>query len=158
MDDGAAGLSIREALPGEEAWALDLAIRVAADQVPPNRDSAGPLLAANVERLFAFCRAREHRLLVAEVGGLAVAFALLLINFPNEVTGLPEGYVAYMAVRPELRRRGVARALMAAAEAEARRCGMAQLGLIVTEGNEPARRLYDGLGYLVERTVRCKSL
>jgi len=155
---GAAGLRVRPALAGEEAWAIDLAIRVAGDQVPPMRDSAGPLLAANVERLFAFCRAREHRLLVAEREGRAVGFVLLLINFPHEVTGMPEAYVAYMAVLPDERRRGVARALLAAAEAEAKRCGMAQMGLIVTESNEPARELYDRMGYRVERTVRCKDL
>lgn len=158
MDGGHSDVTVREALPGEDAWALDLAIRVAGDQVPPARDAAGPLLAVNVERLFAFCRVREHRLLIADRDGRPIGFLLLLLNFPNEVTGLPEGYVAYMAVVPEERRRGVARALLTAAEAQARRYGMRQMSLIVTEGNEPAIRLYDSLQYVVERTVRCKNL
>ncbi|TAM62077.1 GNAT family N-acetyltransferase [bacterium] len=158
MDGGQPSVTVRAALPGEEAWALALAIRVAGDQVPPARDAAPALLAINVERLFAFCRAREHRLLIAEEAGSAVGFLLLLVNFPHEVTGLPEGYVAYVAVEPEQRRRGAARALMAAAEAEARRCGMSQMGLVVTAGNVAATQLYDALNYTTERTVRCKDL
>lgn len=158
MDGNQSRVTVRSALPGEEAWALDLAVQVAADQVPPSRDSAAPLLAANIERLFTFCRLRDHRLLVAEKDGQPVGFVLLLVNFPHEVTGLPEGYVAYMAVIPEQRRQGIARMLLSVAEAEARRCGMSRMGLIVTEANQPAVRLYESLGYEVERTVRCKSL
>jgi ribosomal-protein-alanine N-acetyltransferase len=45
------------------------------------------------------------------------------------------------------RRRGVARALLAACEAEARRVGRHRLTLWVTIDNAPARALYEGCGF-----------
>jgi len=52
-------------------------------------------------------------------------------------------------VRPERRRRGVARSIMAALEAAAREQGMRRVGLAVglDEDAAPARALYDELGY-----------
>lgn len=51
-----------------------------------------------------------------------------------------------LEVRPTLRRRGTARRLIAHAAAWADRQGCHTLALAVTEGNAPARALYDGLG------------
>ncbi len=51
-------------------------------------------------------------------------------------------------VLPELRRQGIATQLARAAEAEARRRGWDRISLSVSaHGNEPARRLYEALGY-----------
>lgn len=50
-------------------------------------------------------------------------------------------------VRPDHRRRGVARALTRAALDFAAAAGMARVTLWVTEGNASARRLYEGLGF-----------
>jgi GNAT superfamily N-acetyltransferase len=52
-------------------------------------------------------------------------------------------------VLPEHRRRGIASRLTRAAEDEARLRGWDRISLSVSaQGNEPARRLYEGLGYL----------
>ena len=65
--------------------------------------------------------------------------------------GVPE--IQDVFVVPERRRRGVATTLTRAAEDEVRRRGWDRISLSVSaEGNEPARRLYDGLGY---RTTGC---
>lgn len=51
-------------------------------------------------------------------------------------------------VLPERRRRGIARRLTKEAEREAARRGFDRISLSVSErGNEPARRLYESLGY-----------
>jgi ribosomal protein S18 acetylase RimI-like enzyme len=50
-------------------------------------------------------------------------------------------------VRPDRRRRGVARALTTAALEVAASAGMARITLWVTEGNGSARALYQGLGF-----------
>ncbi len=60
---------------------------------------------------------------------------------------LDEGSIDNIAVAPEQRRRGIAEALVAAGEAEARRLGLAFITLEVRAGNEPAIRLYEKHGF-----------
>jgi hypothetical protein len=52
---------------------------------------------------------RSHVLLIAETSleGRS-GFCLMLDELPDEVTGLPQGFIAYMAVEPDARRHGVA--------------------------------------------------
>jgi len=83
---------------------------------------------------------------------------LMLDQLPDEVTSLPQGFVAYMAVEPEARRSGVARALLAAAEDEAKRRSLPYMALMVTEENAAARALYEDAGYRTERRLLCKEL
>lgn len=52
-----------------------------------------------------------------------------------------------MWVAPEARRTGVAPALVEAVRQAAAAEGAARLGLFIAEGNEPARRLYERLGF-----------
>lgn len=63
----------------------------------------------------------------------------------------PEGdglYLGRLAVRPDRRRRGLARALVAAAEAEARRRGLTRLTLGVRLALEDNRRLFESCGFV----------
>jgi ribosomal protein S18 acetylase RimI-like enzyme len=55
-------------------------------------------------------------------------------------------YVDALAVAPEARRRGVARALMRDAERRARQAGCPTLALDTAAGNVPARALYESVG------------
>ena len=65
--------------------------------------------------------------------------------------GVPE--IQDVFVMPERRRQGVATTLTRAAEDEVRRQGWDRVSLSVSaQGNEPAWRLYDSLGY---RTTGC---
>ena len=82
----------------------------------------------------------------------------MLDDLPDEVTLLPQAFVAYMAVEPGVRRDGVGTALLAAAEDEARRRGLPYMALMVTEENAAARRLYERGGYRTERRLLCKPL
>ncbi|KAG2438645.1 hypothetical protein HXX76_005192 [Chlamydomonas incerta] len=61
-------------------------------------------------------------------------------------------YVSSMCVLPTARRRGVAQALMSAAEEQARLWGQQQLALHVYRDNAPAVQLYGGCGMAVVNT------
>ncbi len=63
------------------------------------------------------------------------------------------GWVCAVGVRPQWRRQGIARAMMAALLDQARSTGLRQLTLEVIDRNAPARALYEGLGFVVEREL-----
>lgn len=91
----------------------------------------------------------DHRLLVAEMPGEGVVgflwVALICEDRPQVVR------VNNVCVAPRARRRGIGRALMAEAEAFARERGAGRVILQVSARNEPAVRLYELLGYAVQR-------
>lgn len=87
-----------------------------------------------------------------------LGFLLMLDDIPDEVTGLPQAFIAYMAVEPQTRRRGIAAQLLRAAEDAARVRGLPNLALMVTEDNLAARELYAQAGFATERRLLCKRL
>lgn len=106
--------------------------RVTVDEARLRRDGFGP-------------RPR-FRCLLAEQDGEAVG---LLLYFPVYGTFAGEAgfHVEDLFVREAARGRGIGRALLAACAAEAEREGCARLQLAVLDWNEPARRLYESLGF-----------
>lgn len=110
------------------------------------------------DRLYAIVESQSHLTLVAQGDGERAGFLLLLDELPDEVTLLPQAFVAYMAVEPKLRGQGIGAALLVAAENEARRRRLPYISLMVTEENEPACRLYQHAGYRTERRLLCKPL
>ena len=92
-------------------------------------------------------RSPTATILVAELGGL-LGYALLHRRSTSRI-----GRLSSIAVRPEAGRRGVARRLLAAIEAEAARHGCDRLRLEVRADNEAAQRLYEGAGYRQFETV-----
>jgi [ribosomal protein S18]-alanine N-acetyltransferase len=71
-----------------------------------------------------------------ETTGYACAFAVL-----------DEAHLLKLAVRPELRRRGIGRALLAALAAALRDMGARELWLEVRAGNQAGRAFYRRLGF-----------
>jgi len=107
---------------------------------------------AALERLAFGIRAWSARLVAEEV---AHPEAVVLVR---EGIGGLEGYVGLrvaagsaqvftLAVRPDLRRTGIASGLLDRAEAIAREAGAEAVHLEVAEGNAAARALYAGRGY-----------
>ena len=62
-------------------------------------------------------------------------------------TVLDEGYITNVAVSPDFRRRGIARALIAELTAKAEENKLAFVTLEVRESNAPAIALYTGAGF-----------
>ena len=92
---------------------------------------------------------RPEDVLVAESAGRVVGYLMLHQSVPLpshrhvlEVNGL--------AVDPGHQGRGVGRRLLEEAKREARRRGARKLSLRVLAPNVPARRLYEGCGFVVE--------
>ncbi len=83
-------------------------------------------------------------------GAIRSIFALSLLDHSIDRT---EGYITDVAVLSAYRRQGVARAMLARAEDEARLRGKKFLGLYVSATNLAARRLYQRAGF-VEHHVR----
>ena len=78
--------------------------------------------------------------LIAWQGAEPVGHAHLALTDPPELQDV--------SVHPEHRRRGIASALTAAAEEEARARGFDRLTLTVGDGNDAAQALYRGCGYV----------
>lgn len=148
---------------GEQAVAdRDFVKRLGEQSVMPSVGSLRPASEAKAreafDRLCEVVEGQSHVTLIAQRNGERVGFLLLLDELPDEVTLLPQAFIAYMAVEPSLRRNGVGAALLAAAEDEARRRGLPYMALMVTEENADARRLYARFGYYTERRLLCKPL
>ena len=78
----------------------------------------------------------------AGVAGLATCFRGFSTFAAQPLLNVHDFYVV-----PELRGRGIGRALLAAVEHRAREMGCCKLTLEVLENNTPARRLYESWGF-----------
>ncbi len=94
-----------------------------------------------------FGNPRFAEVLIGEVGGDPVGFALFFHNY-STFLARPGVYLEDLFVRPDLRGRGYGRALLArlATIAIERNCGRVEWAVL--NWNEPAIRFYRGLGAL----------
>jgi ribosomal protein S18 acetylase RimI-like enzyme len=154
-----AQITMRQGSAADRAFVLDLGSRTSIDSVSSMRAASEALVRGSFEQLVAYAFARSYVLEIAETAlDGPVGFVLMLNDLPDEVTGMPQGFIAYMAVEPESRRHGVARQLLLAAEEQARVRGLPVVALMVTEDNVAARELYAQAGYRTERRLLCKTL
>lgn len=149
---------IRQACEEDRAFARDLGSRTMNDSVAPFRAAIPAVLDASYASLLDFVFHQSHVMLIAEYAGERAGFVLVIDSMPDEVTRMPQAFIAYMAVEPPLRRLGIADRLLRAAEDEARRRGLPYMGLMVTEANAAARALYERAGFVTERRLLCKPL
>jgi len=89
--------------------------------------------------------------LIAAVGRDDAGYTVVTFNYDLEFAGR-EGFVTELFVRPQHRRAGVARLLLAAVEASARTEGVQALHLLALPHNTPALGLYESSGF--ERSPR----
>ncbi|MGD0051134.1 MAG: GNAT family N-acetyltransferase [Vulcanimicrobiaceae bacterium] len=153
-----AAIAVRRGDRADRDFVRDLGRRSAASSVSAVRDARIDNVVIAFDRLTAFVYERHHEALIAEEDGERVGFLLLLYDVPDEVTLSDQAFVAYTAVEPRARGRGVGRALLDRAEELARSAGLQYVSLMVTEENDPARRLYAGAGYATERRMMTKHL
>jgi ribosomal protein S18 acetylase RimI-like enzyme len=152
-------VAVRPGTRDERDFVRDLGRRSASSSVSAVRDARYEDVLISFDRLIDYVFSRRHELLIAEdTEGTPLGFLLMLYDLPDEVTLTEQAFVAYTAVEPSARRRGVGRALMEAAEAAARAAGLTYFSLMVTEENGAARALYDHAGFLTERRMMTKRL
>jgi ribosomal protein S18 acetylase RimI-like enzyme len=158
MAESGVAVVIREGRLDDRPFVQDLGKRTMGDSVAHFRYVNEAMLEVSYDGLLEFVFRQSHVLLVAEEEQQRAGFILILDTMPDEVTRMPQAFVAYMAVEPSHRGRGIGSRLLAAAEDEARRRGLPYMGLMVTEDNAAARALYERAGYLTERRLLCKPL
>ena len=149
---------MREAGEADRPFIDRLGKATVLDSVPSFRTANLAMSQKAFERMTRFVYTQGHRALIAERGGRALGFLLMLPDMPDESTLDPQAFIAYMAVEPSSRRSGVGAALLKAAERAAREYGAPYLALMVTEENSAARNLYEDSGYFTERRLLCKIL
>jgi ribosomal protein S18 acetylase RimI-like enzyme len=88
------------------------------------------------------------RTLTRNLGLPRAVWATTLLSYPRYSSPASEAYVERLVVSPEFRNRGMARALLAAAEDLGRAAGKKTVGLHVSGTNIPALKLYEDEGYL----------
>jgi ribosomal protein S18 acetylase RimI-like enzyme len=98
-------------------------------------------------------RAKPQDVIVAVLDGRVAGYVKLGRSTPLAATDHVV-MVTGIAVSPDVQRRGVGRALIDEAAAEARRRGARRLTLRVLAPNENARRLYESAGFVVEGVQR----
>ena len=136
-------VAVRRGDRDDRDFVRDLGRRSATTSVSAVRAGRDEDVLEAFERLVEFAYGRRHDVLIAERNGERVGFLLLLYDIPDEVTLTEQAFVAYTAVEPSARDRGVGHALMVAVDEFARAHGMRYVSLMVTEDNAPARALYD---------------
>lgn len=150
-------ITVRRARPDDGAFIESVGEESAAASISRVRPADRRLAIASFQRLMDFCRDRSGATtLIAENGEKRLGFLILLSDVPDEVTQSRQGFIAYMAVDARARRAGAGRALIAAAEEEARALGMPHLSLMVSNDNAAARKLYASAGFVDERTLMTK--
>ncbi|MBV8083115.1 MAG: GNAT family N-acetyltransferase [Candidatus Eremiobacteraeota bacterium] len=152
-------LTVRRATPVDQDFVNATGTQSAHTSLSPVRPASAHAAAEAFLRAAQFCAEREDgTTLIAERDGERAGFVMLLLDLTEDVTLQRQAFIVYMAVAPEHQRRGVARALLAAAEEEARARGASHISLMVTQANEPARMLYTLAGFIDERAQMTKPL
>jgi ribosomal protein S18 acetylase RimI-like enzyme len=151
-------VAIRAGDDRDRGFILDLGGRTVLDSISSLRDAIPAMAQVSFERLVEFVYGQSHVILIAEDAGKPAGFLLLLDGMPDEVSLAPQAFIAYMAVEPQARRKGIAAALLAEAERIARERKLPAIAMMVTQENGTALRLYERAGFATERRLMCKPL
>ena len=109
---------------------------------------AAALVGFEADRLASFEAAfgdPDHDLIVAETDGTVVGYAHLMV-YPDLTHGALAGELLGLIVREDMRRRGIATALMREIIHLARERGVGEFHINTEADNEAARALYASLG------------
>jgi len=150
-------IRIRPAGDDDRAAVLELAPRLA-EGVAPWRDQAEALLAGRrwLEESLDGAKNGDGAVLVAaDATGIA---GVVSIRSSTHFTGERDGYIGELVVADRASRRGIGRALIAAAEAWARDHGLRNLTLHTGAFNAGARGFYAALGFTEEEVRLTRPL
>ena len=131
-------IEIRQVGPGDDELFDRVAVDVFDEPIDP-------------QRLTAYLAEPNHLMLVAVNGGQIVAQCAAVIHrHPDKVTEL---YIDEVGVSPKWQRQGIARKMLDEMFALGRSLGCGEAWVGTEIDNDPARRLYEGLGSEAETFV-----
>ena len=159
--DTAAVPGVRPATPRD----LDavVALRIALLREHPEHPIYGRLrteVDRRARELFAAqLRARAETIFLAELEGEVVGIIRCVESIGSPLLEPARyGYVSSAYVRPDVRRRGVLRALMLEVERWCRARGLDQMRLHNVAGSEAAERAWNALGFAIVEQVRLRTI
>ncbi len=106
-----------------------------------------PTIEGVLERLMAVAADDRTRIVVAEFQDAIAGFAVLTLDPLGPLYESPTVQVSYLLVRPQLRRRGVGRAILTAVTTHAERVGAEQVVVNVFPAMRDANRYFARLGF-----------
>ena len=131
-------IEIRQVGPGDDELFDRVAVDVFDEPIDP-------------QRLTAYLAEPNHLMLVAVNGGQIIAQCAAVIHrHPDKVTEL---YIDEVGVSPKWQRQGIARKMLDEMFALGRSLGCGEAWVGTEIDNDPARRLYEGLGSEAETFV-----
>jgi len=134
-------LLVRRALPSDGPAYVALVRALAEfEQLPPPDDAAAARLIAD-----AFADPPRYELWVIDEGGELLAYAVTFTTY-STFLALPSLFLEDLFVHPRARRRGIATAVLARLEAEARARGCGRFEWMVLDWNTDAQALYERIG------------
>jgi ribosomal protein S18 acetylase RimI-like enzyme len=149
MDMNAADIEIRPAAEGDKQAVLQLAPRLA-EGLAPWRDRQAAVAAAKQWLMDSFAAAERPDATVLVATDKAEITGVISVCEQRHFTGEPDGYIGELIVAAHAARRGIGRALIAAAGSWAEGRGLRHLTLHTGIANIPARHFYDALGFREE--------
>ena len=140
-----------------------VALRVALLREHPDHPIYGrlrPEIDRRARELFAAqLRARTETILLAELAGEVVGIIRCVESIGSPLLEPARyAYVSSAYVRPDVRRRGVLRALVAEVERWCRARGLDQMRLHNVAGSEAAERAWNALGFAIVEQVRLREI
>jgi GNAT superfamily N-acetyltransferase len=157
-DPARRALRVRGARDADRTFVLETAARLAAFGPPPWR-TVDEIIEAEARTLRDVFESPDDgsRVLIAEAGDERLGF-MLLEELRDYFTLERHGHVGILAVTDGAEGRGVAGALIRAAESWARDRGYRTLTLNVFTGNQHARDVYEHLGFEPDTIKYIKAL
>jgi ribosomal protein S18 acetylase RimI-like enzyme len=140
-----------------------VALRIALLREHPDHPIYGrlrPEIDRRARELFAAqLRSRTETILLAELAGEVVGIIRCVESMGSPLLEPARyAYVSSAYVRPDVRRRGVLRALVAEVERWSRARGLDQMRLHNVAGSEAAERAWDALGFAIVEQVRIRTV
>jgi ribosomal protein S18 acetylase RimI-like enzyme len=140
-----------------------VALRIALLREHPDHPIYGrlrPEITRRARELFAAqLRTRTETILLAELAGEVVGIIRCVESLGSPLLEPARyAYVSSAYVRPDVRRRGVLRALLAEIERWCRARGLDQMRLHNVAGSEAAEGAWDALGFAIVEQVRLRTI
>jgi ribosomal protein S18 acetylase RimI-like enzyme len=152
-------ISVRRARDEDRSFIQALGVQTALQTVSPVRALTQSVAQQAYHRLMKLCEERPGTVIfIAESDAQRAGFLVMLTDMPDDITQHEQAFIAYVAVVPSQRGRGVGSALLQAAIAEGEERKLPHLSLMVSADNVEAKGLYESEQFVPERILMTRPL